>query len=187
MNDEKKHDALNDLFTALDGQWDTGEPTLGHHKRFMDRLEAEDKKAPVKKGLLHIILPIAAAVIMVLGLSFIFLTAPGTNALADNGMSAKDKETQDYFNMVIKKELAKVAKENTPETRKLVTDAQKQMDVLEKDYNVLAEELQTKGESKKIIHAMITNLQTRISFLEDVLTQIENIKKIKENYHENNA
>lgn len=32
---------------------------------------------------------------------------------------------------------------------------------------------------------MITNLQTRISFLEDVLTRIENIKKIKEDYHEN--
>lgn len=185
MSEEKKHDELDNLFASLNGHWDTEEPTLGHHKRFMERLEAEDK--PAKRGILWIVTPIAAAIIMVLGLAFIFLNRPADGAMASNQMSAKNREAQEYFNMVIKKELAKVEKENTPETRKLVADAQRQMDVLEKDYNKLAQELQTKGESKKIIHAMITNLQTRISFLEDVLTQIENIKKIKEDYHENNA
>ena len=77
-------------------------------------------------------------------------------------------------------------KEQTPETRKLVHDALHHMQELENDYNKLTRELAEKGESKQIIHAMITNLQTRISFLEEVLTQIENIKKLKENYHENN-
>jgi archaellum component FlaC len=102
-------------------------------------------------------------------------------------MSPKNREAQEYFSLVIKKELAQVEKENTPATKKLVSDALLRLDRLEKDYNTLADELQQKGESKKIIHAMITNLQTRISFLEEVLTQIENIKKIKENYHENNT
>ncbi|MFP5438119.1 MAG: hypothetical protein ACLGH8_10055 [Bacteroidia bacterium] len=185
MNEEKKHDELDNLFASLNGQWDTEEPALGHHKRFMERQEV--KEEPAKRSILRIIMPVAAAIIMVLGLAFIFLNRPADDALASNRMSAKNREAQEYFSMVIKKELAKVEKENTPETRKLVTDALKQMDVLEKDYNKLAHELEAKGESKKIIHAMITNLQTRISFLEDVLTQIENIKKIKEDYHENNA
>lgn len=185
MNEEQKNNELDNLFASLHGQWDAEEPALGHHKRFMDRLETADK--PEKKSILRILMPVAAAIIMVLGLAFIFLNRPADGAMAANRMSAKNREAQEYFTMVIKKELAKVEKENTPETRKLVADALKQMDVLEKDYNTLAQELETKGESKKIIHAMITNLQTRISFLEDVLTQIENIKKIKEDYHENNT
>lgn len=185
MNEEKKHDELDSLFASLNNQWDTQEPPLGHHKRFMERLE--ENQTPEKKGILWIITPIAAAIIMVLGLALIFLNRPVDNGMAANNMSAKNRETQEYFTMVIKKELAKVEKENSPETKKLVADALAQMDVLEKDYNKLAHELQTKGESKKLIHAMITNLQTRISFLEDVLTQIENIKQIKENYHENNT
>jgi galactokinase/mevalonate kinase-like predicted kinase len=90
-----------------------------------------------------------------------------------------------YFSGIIEKELAKVEKQNTPETKQLVKDALYRMHALEEDYNNLTKELQENGENKKIIHAMITNLQTRISFLEEVLTQIENIKKIKQNYHEN--
>ena len=60
------------------------------------------------------------------------------------------------------------------------------MQELEADYEKITHELADKGENKQLIHAMITNLQTRISFLEDVLTKIENIKKIKESYHEDN-
>ncbi len=185
MNEEKKHDELNHLFAHLQGQWDTEEPPLGHHKRFMDRLE--EKQQPRKKGIFWVITPVAAAVIMVLGLAFIFVNRPTDHEVALNNMSAKTRETQEYFNMVIKKELAKVAREDSPETRKLVQDTQARMNGLEADYNKLVNELNTKGESKKIIHAMITNLQTRISFLEHVLTEIENIKKIKENYHESNT
>lgn len=185
MNEEKKHDETDRLFAHLQGQWDIEEPPLGHHKRFMDRLD--EKQQPEKKGILWIITPIAAAVVMVLGLAFIFINRPADNEVALNNMSAKTRETQDYFNMVIKKELAKVTREDSPETRKLVQDTQTRMTELEADYNQLVNELNTKGESKKIIHAMITNLQTRISFLENVLTEIENIKKIKENYHESNT
>jgi hypothetical protein len=59
------------------------------------------------------------------------------------------------------------------------------MEELEKDYEKLTAELLKNGENKKIIHAMITNLQTRIRFLEEVMANIENIKKLKEQHHEN--
>ncbi|MFP9113639.1 hypothetical protein ACLI1A_06835 [Flavobacterium sp. RHBU_3] len=183
MKDEK-HNEMDHLFAGLNGQWDTEEPAIGHHHRFMQKLEGNDGKK--KKGIFWIAVPAAAMIAMIVGLAFIFTNRPTDAEMAYNSMSPKNREAQEYFNTVIKKELAQVEKEKSPETKKLVADALAQMDKLDKDYDNLLTELEQKGENKKIIHAMITNLQTRISFLEEVLTQIENIKKLKETYHENN-
>jgi hypothetical protein len=182
MKEEGK-DRIDGLFEGFNGQWDTEEPTLGHHNRFMQRLEGKKKK---KFGFMRIASSVAAVVLMVIGFVTVYNNGL-TNGLAENKLSPKNRETQQYFAMVINKELAKVEKENSPETKTLVHDALQRMDALDKDYARLQDELAEKGENKKIIHAMITNLQTRVSFLEEVLTRIENIKKIKNNYHENNS
>lgn len=183
MKDDKQ--ALEDLFSRFDGQWDTEEPTAGHEDRFLDRLENNKRRKKGKGLLFRLAMPTAAAILIIIG----FWTVYKPDTQSDAGlakMSPKVQETQMYFSSIIQKELAKVEKETSPETRVLVKDALERIDALEKDYEKLTKELLTKGENKQIIHAMITNLQTRISFLEDVLTKIENIKKLKETYHENN-
>ena len=179
MKNEK--DTLGELFNRFEGQWDTEHPSLGHQERFLDKLGGKKKTGfPFK-----IAVPVAAVLAILMGLLVIFNPyTKNDDATALNNMSPQAKEAQLYFSGIIKKELAKVEKENTPETKKLVSDALNRLQTLEDDYNKLTLELQQKGESKQIIHAMITNLQTRISFLEEVLTRIENIKKIKENYNE---
>lgn len=174
-----ENEKMDELFNRFDGQWDTEEPELGHQERFLDRLNGRKKYK--KKGLLYwISVPAAAAVAVLIG--FMLTGTPGQQIAAS--VSPKTEQTQMYFASIIKKELAKVEKENSPETKVLVQDALKHMQELEDDYNKITEELAEKGENKQLIHAMITNLQIRISFLEDVLKKIENIKKIKENYHE---
>ncbi len=178
MNEDKN---LNDLFNRLEGQWDIHEPEAGHHRRFLDRLDDNRKK----RSPLMLILPIAAAVLILLGLFTMYKSGIDNTNTQVAKISPQVKETQMYFASIIEKELAKVEKEKSPETEMLVRDALNQMEKLEKDYDKLTKELIEKGESKQLIYAMITNLQTRISFLEEVLTRIENIKKIKENYHEN--
>lgn len=178
MNEDKN---LNDLFKSFEGQWDTHEPEAGHQRRFLDRLDEKKKKKSLP---LTLVLPIAAAILILFGIFTIY--KPGYTTGSEMAkVSPKVEETQMYFAAVIEKELAKVEKEKSPETEMLVRDALNQMKVLEEDYNKLTKELIEKGESKQLIHAMITNLQTRISFLEEVLTRIENIKKLKENYNEN--
>lgn len=181
MNNDDKN--LNDLFNRFNSEWDTHEPPLRHQQRFMQRLEGKKKK-----GFPYMIfLPIAAAILILFG---VFLNQQANRGVQQQEMatvSPKVKETQMYFASIIDKELAKIEKENSPETKKVVQDALLQIQVLEKDYDKLNKELMANGENKKIIHAMITNLQTRITFLEEVMTQIENIKKLKENYHENNS
>lgn len=179
MNTENKK--FDDLLNSFNGQWDTEEPLAGHEDRFLDRLEK--KKQKPKRLIYWVSIPAAAVIAILLGIMFIF--TPNDNAQIAK-ISPKTEQTQMYFASIIQKELAKVEKENSPETKALVEDAMLHMQQLEKDYEKITHELAKKGENKQLLHAMITNLQTRISFLEDVLVKIENIKKIKETYHENN-
>lgn len=179
-----ENNKLDEMFNHFDGEWDNHEPAPGHQDRFLDRLE-QKKQKPKGKGLIYwIAMPTAAAIAILLSLLFIF--SPNDDSKKIAKVSPKVKETQMYFASIINTELAKVKQQNSPETKLLVQDALTRMEQLDKDYDKITHELASKGESKQLIHAMITNLQTRISFLEDVLVKIENIKKIKENYNENN-
>lgn len=172
---------FDEMFNHFDGQWDNETPAAGHEDRFLYRLEKK-KKSP--KGLIYwVSIPAAAAIVILLSLVFVL------NPKEDSQMakvSPKTEQTQMYFASIINKELEKVQKENSPETKALVEDAMLQMQKMEADYDKITHDLASKGENKQLLHAMITNLQARISFLEDVLVKIENIKKIKENYHEDN-
>ena len=171
---------IEEWLGSFDNQWDTEEPLLGHQQRFMDKLSKPKKKFPYRNAF-----AIAASVVILLGIFIKYNNAPQRSQLA--AMSPEVKETHLYFNAIIKKELAVLKKEDTPESKQIVEDALKQMQLLDNDYKKLTIELGEKGENKQLIHAMITNLQTRISFLEKVEKQIEFIKKIKANYHEKNT
>ncbi len=173
---EKKN--IDEMFASFNGQWDFEEPALGHQQRFLNKLQKPKRKIPYGK-----IMSIAASFLILFAIFINQEDQPGQIAQ----MSNENKETQQYFNSIIKKELAELKKENDPESKKIIDDALRQMDLLDKDYQKLINELSLKGENKQIIHAMIVNLQTRISFLEEVSTQIENIKQIKANYHEKNT
>ncbi|QYJ67610.1 hypothetical protein [Flavobacterium litorale] len=192
---EKEKDELDTFFNQLQNDWNTEEPAQNHERRFMDKLKNQEHKntKPTPKRIwLRIAMPVAASVAILLG---IFITnnsnnndtieANTTESVATT-LSPEAEETQLYFASIIKKELAKIERESTPETKKIVEDAMVQMEVLEKDYEKLTEELKENGENKKIIHAMITNLQTRISFLEKVMMQIENTKTTNKKYYESN-
>jgi hypothetical protein len=185
---KQERDNMKEMFDSFNGQWDTEEPILGHQQRFLDRLDGKKKKN--KWFPLFIIMPAVAAALVLMGVLLIYKPGTTTTIKPEHTVakvSPKTQETQMYFASIIQKELAKVEKENSPETKKLVQDALVRMQNLESDYNKLTQELAHKGENPKIIHAMITNLQTRISFLQEVLTRIENIKKIKQNYHEDHS
>ena len=69
--------------------------------------------------------------------------------------------------------------------KKIIEDALIQLDVLEKDYNLLKTEIAKNGENKQIIHALLTNMQTRISFIQSVMEEIDNINQLKMNRNEN--
>ncbi len=171
---ENETDELKALFASF--EWNTEEPNEGHELRFLQKLDRPKRR----RRRLYGALSIAASVVLLLGV-FLWKNQP---AAPTYQMSPENREAQTYFASVIRKELATIQKEDTPVARGMVDDAVKQMAKMEADYDRLAAELARKGENEQLIFAMITNLKTRIEFLERVSHQIETIKQIHSEAHE---
>lgn len=176
MKNEK--DAMSELFGSFEGQWDTMEPGFGHADRFLDKLSRKKTKSRD-----WLPLSIAATVLIIVGFFTFFNNNPEMAGF--EYASKQTRETDSVFTAMIRIELEKVKEKNSPENERIVRDALVQMEAMDADYEKIKEELLTKGETKQIIHAMIRNLQTRISFLENVLLQIENNENFKNKNNEN--
>lgn len=93
--------------------------------------------------------------------------------------SKETQRTDSIFSILIDNELVKLKEKSSPENEQIINDALKQMKVFDADYQKIITELQKNGENKQIIYAMISNLQTRISFLQTVLKRIEENENLK--------
>ena len=85
----------------------------------------------------------------------------------------------------VKSLLESIAKERNSDTEQLINDAFIQLNKLETQYVVLTLELKESTEDKRIIYAMIANFQQRIDLLQGLLSQIEDVKQLKKQQHEN--
>jgi uncharacterized protein HemX len=147
-------------------------PNQDHEKRFLNKL----RKQKPKKTKNWIPLSIAASLVFGFGLLYYNFDNQKTEEVT---FSPQVQETQDYFSSVINAELKMLKKKETPQSKKLIADALKEMEQLEKGYENLKKEIIKNGENKQIIYAMITNMQTRISFIKSVLDQVETINNLK--------
>ncbi|WP_273567549.1 hypothetical protein [Maribacter halichondriae] len=184
MQEEK----LEDFFKRAKNDFDYHEPLIGHQERFLAKLERQhsviildDKKKSWWKPL-----SIAASVAILLSIGIGFYSsqdATDNNQVAE--MSSEVSNTQFYFASLIEEQVKQLESESIPETKKMVDDTMVQLKKLEADYTILEKDLANGGNSKMILSAMITNFQTRIDLLNDVLEQIETIKNLKEYNDEN--
>ncbi|NHM07195.1 anti-sigma factor [Flavobacterium sp. CYK-4] len=168
---EKQPDAMENLFKNLQGQWDIYEPHHNHHERFADK-QAHRKN----KNNWRYVWAVAATIVVFIG-CFTLMSRPQP----DKNLKLASRETQQtdsIFTCMIKAELEKIKEKRSPANEKIIADALSQMKILEADYEKIKQELATNGENKQIIYAMIRNLKTRISFLENVLDQINNTEKL---------
>lgn len=182
-----KNEKIDRLIEDLD--FDIAEPASGHKERFLKKLEKagaqkSSRRQPKIRSLWGPVIGIAASIavaLMLFGNSFIM--APGSKGELAS-VSPEMKETQDFYSLVIERELNAIEEEKTPENEAIINDALKQMEKLENEYSLLRKDLLNSGSDKRVIYAMINNFQQRIDLLNDVLTQIENIKSLKSQSHE---
>ena len=179
-----KQDTMDDLFDRLEGQFDFNEPDLGHEARFLEKLKTKStalnsRSRPFWKPFIGI----AASIALVLSLGIFSNESQAANDLAS--VSPEMQKTQDFFTLSINEELKKLNDEKSPETDALINDALKQLGVLESDYEKLKSDLLESGKDQRVVHAMIANFQSRIDILNTVLEQIESLKELKNNSHEN--
>ena len=181
----KDFDNITELFEELKGSFDLKEPQEGHRLRFKEKLDAQ---AGTSRGRFASSwwkpLSIAASIALLLTAS-VFWLGPGNSEQQQlAAISPEASQTSYYFNNLVAQQVSELEKLGSPETRPLIEDAMKQLDQLETDYTRLEKDLLNGGNSKFILGAMITNFQTRIDLLQDVMDTIEQINQLK---NESNA
>ncbi|MDA6068862.1 anti-sigma factor [Flavobacterium sp. AC] len=170
---KKENDDLDQLFEKFENQWDVKRMNADHQVDFLHKLNK--KKQPKKKN--NAVWAIAASIVVLLGISLFY-----NNNEKPKEFKFASKETQrtdSIFSILIDNELVKLKEKSSPENEQIINDALKQMKVFDADYTKIIKEVQKNGENKQIIYAMISNLQTRISFLQTVLQRIEENEKFK--------
>lgn len=186
-----KNNEFDTLFQDLD--FDIEAPNQGHRERFSKKLEKK-KQLSIPKDQDHgkvrklwiNILSVAASLLIAF---FLIGEFAGPQASSKNSelasISPEMKQTQDFYTGMIKQELTALNAEKTPGTEAIIKDALVQMNKLEKQYGKLKNDLAESGKDNRVIHAMIQNFQQRIDLLNDVLKQIEEIKTLNTQDHEN--
>ncbi len=176
-----KKDGLEELFRKLENDFDFEEPRDGHQERFLDKLNQS-------KGVVTLShkrswwkpLSIAASIALVCVLGWQLVDSSPTIKEQVVKIAPEVSETEFYFASLIEEQVQLLKKEDAPETAKLVADTLSQLEKLEGDYRALEQELVNGGNSKLLLNAMITNFQTRIDLLQEVLDNIETIKNLKQ-------
>jgi uncharacterized protein YsxB (DUF464 family) len=180
-----KQEHLDQLFKELQGSFDLKEPEKGHEERFLKKLKGGNSEVTgvvdltkKKKSWLRPLSVAASLVVLVsIGLS-LFDTAPTIDEQVTE-ISPEVSQTQFYFASLIEEQIRELEKSSSPETQQIIDDTMVQLQRLETNYQKLEQDLVQGGNSKLILSAMVTNFQTRIDLLKDVIDQIENIKTIK--------
>jgi len=156
------------------------EPKVGHQKmpkgheaRFLEKLDKEFPKQGFRPQFSF--LNIAASAVILLGLSFgayKFFNQPidvettptevvKTSPLGE--ISPQLKKVEDYYLANINLELSEM--KVTPENKEMFDGYLSQLEELNKEYNVLSDELTTSGPTERTINALIDNLKFRLNLL----------------------
>ncbi|WP_248723124.1 hypothetical protein [Seonamhaeicola sp. ML3] len=180
-------DNIDTLFKRLENEFDIEQPSTNHTERFLDKLNNKQSSITLKREIKKQrsfwkpFLSIAASILLLVTFT-VNLKAENERDLAS--VSPKMAETQDFFLVSINEELDKLKDEQSPETKKLIQDAMKRIEVLENEYESLKTDLIESGDDNRVIYAMISNFQNRIDVLKNTLEQVNIIKEFKNQSHE---
>ncbi|MDC7996200.1 hypothetical protein [Altibacter sp. HG106] len=176
-----KEDYIASLFEEHRAHLDVHETPQGHQARFMGRLQ----ETPVTRQRTAWWKPLTVAASVILVLSLGMFSWKGQSAESDlASISPEMAQTQSFFTTAINDELSKLKSLESQDTKQLVEDALQQLTILETEYQSLKEDLVVSGSDKRVIAAMVSNLQNRISLLEHVLSKVEEINNLKATQNE---
>lgn len=179
------------------------EPRSGHRDRFLKKLEEKTSVEGHPTSKSRIWLRIAAAIVVVLiSATVIQLMMSDGNEGIEETASVNPEEEEStafesddrlpleeatyYYKRSLDQQFASIEQFYADEDSKELIDHTKQMiSELEKEYQKLEIELQKTGD-ERIVVAMISNYQSRIGLLEELIIKLKYIKQIKEGNHENN-
>ena len=177
-----KKDKIDELFLNFKEDFEVHDTPEGHRKRFLEKLEGH-KKSSVNSQNWWKPLSIAASVAIIIALGFTFIK--NNNPTADlANVSPEMAQTQSFFVSEVNREMNTLKGLNSPETKILINDVLRQMNILETEYEDLRKDLLTSGNDKRVVYAMINNFQKRMDLLKQMITKIEEVKNLKDKTNE---
>ena len=156
-----------------ENNFDVDAPRFGHLDRFEKRLYPQKKKNNSALRWMSV----AASIILLVGFWLGTNFTNNTLLLAD--VSPEMEETETFFVRTIQQELKEIEKYRNPTTERVIEDALNQLEKLEDKYKDLVKSLNKSFNDRRVVFAMISNYQSRIEILQDVLLQIDELKKLK--------
>ncbi|MEZ4888969.1 MAG: hypothetical protein R3E32_29855 [Chitinophagales bacterium] len=194
MNDFKK-DPLEIFVQQHRDAFDSKEPNVALWERIADKLPPDKEKSIPKMVPLKLVLRMAAMIVVVLGAALLLFFQSNNNSdirlkgnvIALHDISPELAEVERHYMALIE------AKLTTLQTSEILNESDYQslieeMEVLDKDYEELKEELRNSLDKEKVIEAMIQNYRLRLKILEKMLKQIHkepDTKPEKEDKNEN--
>ncbi|MBD0851999.1 hypothetical protein [Maribacter arenosus] len=174
-------DEFKELFKGLEGTFDTEEPKAGHKERFLEKLNDANNVVgfprPTKNWWRPLSIAASIAVLCLIAIG-VYTSRPSLDEQVAQ-ISPEVSNTQVYFASLIEDQVKQLENESSPEAQQIISDTMIQLKKLEANYKQLENDLIHGGNDKLILSAMITNFQTRIDLLHDVINQIETIKNLK--------
>lgn len=190
-----KQEVFDSLWKELDGSWDFEQPGEGHRERFERRLADSGLSGDID---LHghgggtngfalrqlWIQRIAVACVVVLIGFGIYDSENNPVEQQVSRIAPEAGESAMYFTGILEKRIQELENAQTPQTAPMVQSALAEISTLEADYRKLERELLRGGNTKFLLRAMVTNFQTQIDLLNEVLVQIEEFKLLNTQKHE---
>ena len=157
----------------------------GHEARFLQKLDSELPEQPKKS--IFTFLNIAASIVILIGLSFGVYEYMGTNPIDAHKSDIVDtqkesplgklspqlKKVEDYYLANINLELSKI--KVTPETKELFDGYLDRLEELNKEYELLSEELTKSGPTEQTINASVENLKLRLNLMYSLKEKLKEI------------
>lgn len=136
----------------------------GHENRFMDKLDAE--KQIVKSSWRHIIFRVAAVVLLALGgVAMLYFGEQHHQKTLEARLPLEIKEAESYYLAKCDEQLSHF---KTYHSTTSPIDIAEQLEKLEKEYKKLKQQMAQQSGNKRVMAALVQNLQLRLQLLEQI-------------------
>ncbi len=178
---------MDELKTLIDQNralFDTEEPSDGHFERFEMLLVSQNKK---QLNINFRVILRAAVVAILVTLSGLYITEhfiwrPKTSQTAE---SNEFREARQYYNQVVNVKIGEIKQLDQnmdPKEKEMLLKELTEMDAL---YVDLQKELESRPNDPRLIQAMINHYQMKIDVLNRIINNLNNVKQLNTQNHEN--
>ena len=165
---------LEDFIRTNAGEFDPGEPEMGHFDRFERKLGQTIRINTFKK---YKQVAAAVAIIAVFAATTVLLTYPGRFSDGTAAIiSTELKETEQYYQWLVNTKYNELIQIEKKYNANIQSRYSAELEEMDKSYSDLKKDLLNNPHNERVINAMIIHYQTRIEVMEKIMDITEEFR-----------